>query len=129
MMNISNILTGLVTAVALVNLGTAQAADDAALVAKGKQMFMLCQSCHAIDENSAGRIGPNLKGIYGRRAAAVEGFNYSAALKAEEFVWDDEHLDLWMKRPYDVVPGTSMSFAGVANEDLRKALIAYMKTL
>ncbi|TXS91966.1 c-type cytochrome [Parahaliea maris] len=107
----------------------AQAEDDPALAAKGKQFFMLCQSCHAIDDSSGMRIGPHLKGVYGRPVAALDDFSYSAALREQDFAWDGEKLDAWLKRPYDLVPGSSMSFAGVASEDMRKALIAYLKTL
>ncbi len=119
----------LLSAVALSASVQASADDDAALVARGKQMYMLCQSCHAVDEQSGGRIGPHLAGIYQRPVASLEGYNYSQALRGQDFAWDAAKLDTWLQRPYDLVPNTSMSFAGVASEDMRKALIAYLKTL
>ena len=108
------------------------AQDDSAdprLVARGKRLYVFCQACHATEAVSGSKIGPNLARIFNRQTAILEDSIYSDALKAQDFVWDEEKLDAWLKRPYDLVPGTSMSFAGLPQAQNRAALIAYLKTL
>jgi cytochrome c len=61
----------------------------------------------------------------------VEGFNYSPAMR--EFgeagnVWDEEHLDEYLANPRGYVPGTTMTYAGVRNDDSRANLIGYLAT-
>jgi len=55
--------------------GPARAEGD---VVKGEQIYHRCQGCHSIDRN---RIGPMHKGLFGRPAGSVPGFDYSAAMK------------------------------------------------
>jgi len=47
-------------------------------LAKGEQIYHRCQGCHSIDRN---RVGPMHKGLFGRTAGTVAGFNYSDAMK------------------------------------------------
>src|SRR5881227_306019 len=49
----------------------------AADAAHGKQLFAACIACHS---ETADAQGPSLKGVAGRKAAALEDFRYSAAL-------------------------------------------------
>ena len=107
----------------------ASASPDLQLLARGKRLYILCQACHATEADPGDKIGPHLAGIVNRPVASAEGSVYSDALRAEDFVWSEENLDLWLQRPADMVPGTSMSFAGLPGDDLRKALIAYLNTL
>ena len=75
-------------------------------------------------------MGPNLHGVFGRRAAAVEGFRYSAPMrqKAEGgLIWTEENLRPYLQNPREVVPGTAMAFAGLRNEQQLNDLIAYLK--
>ncbi len=95
---------------------------------QGKRLFLRCSSCHAFEGNPPGRIGPSLQGIVGRKAGSVAGAKYSPAMKAANLTWTDATLDRWLTRPSAVVPGTSMAFAGIADPNARKALIAYLKT-
>ena len=107
----------------------AESSDDAALIAKGKRIYLKCQSCHDITETKLDRIGPNLKGIVGRKVASVEGFpRYSKTLRALNSVWDDESLSAWLEDPESMTPGTTMAFIGIPKPEDRKALIAYMKS-
>ena len=102
---------------------------DPRQLAQGKRLYILCQACHATEADPGDKIGPHLAGIVNRPVASAEGSVYSDALRAEDFVWSEENLDLWLQRPADMVPGTSMSFAGLPGEELRQALIAYLNTL
>ena len=108
---------------------TAAETPDPRLLAQGKRPYILCQACHATEADPGDKIGPHLAGIVNRPVASAEGSVYSDALRAEAFVWNEENLDLWLQRPADMVPGTSMSFAGLPGEELRRALIAYLNTL
>ena len=102
---------------------------NARLVKLGKRLYVFCQACHSTEASSDNKIGPHLAGIINRPAAALEGATYSAALKEQDFVWSEEKLDLWLKQPSAMVPGTIMSFVGIEQAELRSALIAYLKTL
>jgi cytochrome c len=42
--------------------------------------------------------------------------------------WTPENLDRYLTNPKDLVPGGSMAFAGLRNEQQRKDLIAWMAT-
>lgn len=105
--------------------GAAPAATSEA--ALGKRLFLRCAACHTVTAAGPAKIGPHLQGIVGRKAAAVTGFRYSAAMKGSAVVWNEATLDAWLQRPQAVVPGTSMAFAGLAKPADRKALIAYLK--
>ncbi|MXW20627.1 MAG: c-type cytochrome [Gammaproteobacteria bacterium] len=103
--------------------------SDPRLLAQGKRLYILCQACHATEADPGDKIGPHLAGIVDRPVASAEGSVYSDALRAQDFVWSEENLDIWLQRPAEMVPGTSMSFAGLPGEELRRALIAYLNTL
>ena len=102
---------------------------DTRLIARGKRLYVFCQACHSTETSSDNKIGPHLAGIINRPVATLEGATYSATLKEQEFVWSEEKLDLWLKQPSAMVPGTIMSFVGIEQAELRSALIAYLKTL
>ncbi len=105
----------------------APAAGPANPAIRGKMVFLRCAACHSIAPGAPNKVGPNLSGIAGRAAGAVPRFNYSPAMRSARLRWDDATLDRWLARPAGVVPGTSMVFAGLANADDRRAVIAYLK--
>jgi len=84
-----------------------------------------CGGCHSPDMN---RVGPRHNGVFGRRAASVSDYNYSAALKASGLVWDAATLDKWLAGPPKLVPGTKMGIS-VADPTDRQDIIAYLATL
>jgi cytochrome c len=104
----------------------AQTAPDAA---RGEIVFLECQGCHAVAPGGPVLVGPNLAGVYGRKAASLPGYDYSAALKASGITWTEPKLDAWLTDPSTLVPGTKMAFAGIANPALRADVIAYLQTL
>jgi cytochrome c len=82
----------LVLAFALASPAAAVAGGDPA---RGESRFRLCAACHTADA-ATNRMGPHLKGVVGRPAGSVEGFNYSESMKAkgaEGLVWDEANLD------------------------------------
>jgi cytochrome c len=105
-----------------------QSADPSHGAVRGKRLFLRCASCHAIDSSGTARIGPNLRGVVGRKAGSLADFTYSPAMKSANFTWDTATLDRWLERPAMVVPGTAMAFAGIADAADRAALILYLES-
>ena len=104
------------------------AADDPqAEAAAGQKVFGRCAGCHSI-EPGQNRIGPSLAGVYGRPSGAVDGFNYSPAMKNAHLVWDAATLDKFLANPNAEVHGTRM-FVALPSADERREVIAYLKTL
>src|SRR5271169_4742072 len=86
---------------AIVLAATAGAAN-AADAAHGKVVFQTCAACHS-DKPDA--IGPSLRGVYGRKSAALEDFRYSNSMQRANLTWDDANLDAYIKDPQAKVKG------------------------
>jgi len=102
-------------------------AQDAAA---GQRVFNQCRACHVIDAGVRSTVGPNLHGVFGRRAGTLEGFRYSANMKEKGeggLVWSEETLRPYITNPKQVVPAGSMSFPGLRNEQQVNDLIAYLR--
>ena len=84
-----------------------------------------CQACHTATAGQPSRIGPNLAGVVGRKAASAPAFNYSAALKASGLTWTRANLDRFLQGPMRMVPGTRMAVALTDNTQ-RAALLNYL---
>ena len=65
--------------------GSGRAAD----VDAGKADFKKCALCHTT-EAGKNKVGPSLFGVVGRKAASLEGYNYSEANKNSGIVWSKE---------------------------------------
>lgn len=104
-------------------LAPAAAAEPAGDPARGAKIYERCGACHSLDVN---RAGPKHRGIVGRKAGSVPGFNYSAALKRSGLVWDEATLDRFLANPIKLVPGTRM-YVSVTDDQDRADLIAYLK--
>src|SRR5688572_29283003 len=101
--------------------GTAVAGGDAQ---RGKELYARCEACHALAYD---RVGPRHCGLLGRRAGSIPGFDYSPAMKRSKLVWNKETLDRFLADPPKAVPGTTMTYAGVADPKERADLIAYLE--
>jgi cytochrome c len=66
------------------------------------------------------------RNVFGRKAGSVPGYDYSAALKASNIVWNDTTLDKWLADPQAFVPGTKMTFSVDDAQD-RADVIAFLK--
>lgn len=102
-------------------LAPAAAAPDAA---RGEQIYGRCQACHALGYD---RVGPRHCGVVGRTAGSVPGFAYSPAMKSAHIVWNENNLDRFLASPLKMIPGTAMTYDGVADPKERADLIAYLK--
>jgi cytochrome c len=102
-------------------------ADVAAGEAATKKLG--CVACHSFNEGGKAIIGPNLWGVVGAPHGHMEGFNYSAALKAKPGPWTFAELNEWLYKPAAYAPGTRMSFAGIKDDQERANVIAYLRSL
>jgi cytochrome c len=92
---------------------------------KGEEIYSRCAGCHSLNFD---RVGPRHCGLIGRKAGSVEGFEYSEAMKRSGIVWNEKTLDRFLANPTKVVPGTTMTYAGVDDPRERADLVAYLRT-
>jgi cytochrome c len=100
-----------------------------ASIERGAQVAKQCQACHNFEKGQGNKIGPDLYGVVGRPIASVDGFSYSAPLKAKGGNWTVDELNKWLTKPSADVPGTAMTFAGLTNEKQRADVIDYLNSL
>lgn len=105
-------------------MGVSALACAAPATLLGAQIYEHCVACHALAQD---RVGPHHCGLMGRRAGSVPGFPYTSAMKASGLTWDVKTLDRFLSHPTQVVPGTSMTYDGVADPKERQALIDYLQ--
>jgi len=98
-------------------------------LSNGEAKFALCSTCHTLPAGAPNMTGPNLHGIFGRKAATAPNFNYSDALKATGWTWDAQHIDTWITDPKAALPGTKMTFAGLKDPKDRTDVIAYLMVM
>jgi cytochrome c len=84
-----------------------------------------CSGCHVLD--GVGQ-GPSLRGVIGRKAGTLAGFEFTPALKASGLAWTAANLDRWLIGPQKLVPGTAMT-AVVPDAHERSDLLAYLAAL
>ncbi len=109
------------------NQNQTKQATTAATNSLGKRLFILCASCHNVKQGEPHKVGPNLYGIFGKKAGLTEGFAFSEELTNKDIVWNEETIRLWIENPAEYVPGTKMAFVGVKKKAQQDALIAYLK--
>lgn len=101
-------------------------AQNGQQIAQGQRLWQKrCSECHAIDTDET---GPRHRGVFGRRAGSVKGYDYSRALRTAQLQWDEKSLDRWLSDPEKFIPGQNMDFR-VRSKTERTALIAYLKSI
>jgi len=111
------IVTGVVCAAAAI------AASDSD-AGRGREAFeKRCTGCHTLDK---AKLGPPLRGVYGRAAGKAPQFPYSDGVKNASVTWDESTLDRWLSDTESVIPGNDMTFR--LNDRAERAdIIAYLK--
>lgn len=113
----------MVAAMSLAAAGAARAQD----VGAGERSFAKCRACHQMGETAKNGIGPQLNGMFGRKAGTIPGYSYSQPNKDSGLTWDDTVFAEYIKDPKAKIPGTKMAFAGIKNDKEIADLTAYLK--
>lgn len=116
----------IVAATALFMLSLPVTATPPADLSAGQASYAKCMGCHSPEYN---RTGPLHCGLLGRQSASVKGYDYSQAMRNAGIVWNIDTLNRFLQAPLEIVPGTSMGFAGIPNNEERLNLIAWLATL
>lgn len=91
---------------------------------RGQELYeSRCMACHSMDAN---RVGPKHRGVFGRRAGTVPGYDYSQALSRSDVIWNAESLDQWLADPEAMISGQRMNYSVTDAMD-RSDIIAYLK--
>src|SRR3989442_10324720 len=116
----SSAIIGAALLVAL-SAGAAAGAD----AEQGKALYQACAACHTEKPDA---LGPSLKGVFGRKAAALDDFRYSNPMKRADLVWDEENLRAYIADPQTKVKGNRMPFGGLRQPQDIDDVVAYLKT-
>lgn len=113
--------------------GAALADDTAQLIGdseRGAEVFQVCAQCHQVGPGAEHGTGPHLNGIFDRKVAQFEDFDYSAGIvraRRDGMVWDLKNLDAYLTNPKTLVSGTNMEFAGLSDPRDRGDVLAYLR--
>ena len=92
----------------------------------GKALYQTCAACHTERPDA---LGPSLKGVVGRKSAALDDFRYSNPMKRANLVWDEANLRAYIQDPQAKVKGNRMPYSGLTDGKDVDDIVAYLKTL
>jgi cytochrome c len=117
-------LAGALTVTLVLAAGSVLAEGDEA---RGERLFnQQCKACHTLDQGGHNLVGPNLHGLFGRKAGSAD-YQYSDAMKKSGIVWDEKALTDYLKDPKGKVPGTKMTYIGLRQEQQQQDMTAFLK--
>jgi cytochrome c len=110
---------------AALSCGMARAAD----MSHGESVFKEnCAPCHTHIEGLMDKSGPNLHGLFNRRAGtAVYRFGFTDVVAQSGIQWMAPTLNLFLTAPARMMPGTKMVFPGLKDAQDRADLICYLQ--
>jgi cytochrome c len=111
-------------ALAGVALASSLAPAAAADADHGKALYQSCIACHSEKPDA---MGPSLKGVFGRKSAALDDYRYSNPMRRANLTWDEANLRDYIVDPQARVKGNRMPFAGVRNPKDADDLVAFLK--
>ena len=95
--------------------------------ARGERLFnQQCKACHTLEQGGHNLVGPNLHGLFGRKAGSAQ-YQYSDTMKKSGITWDEKNLGEYLKDPKGKVPGTKMTYIGLRQEQQQQDMIAFLK--
>lgn len=115
------VLIALGSAMSAASLTPALSAD----AGRGKALYAACAACHQDKPDS---LGPSLKGVFGRKSAALDDFRYSNPMKRANLVWDEANLREYIADPQAKVRGNRMPFDGLHDPKDVDDIVEYIKT-
>ena len=110
-------------------LGTGAEATQASFDdgSRGAEVWRACALCHSLTPDDGNRAGPTLHGIFGRRIATAENYQYSDALQDMDIVWTPETVaELFEVGPDAYTPGSRMPDQRVPSPEDRAALAEFL---
>jgi len=117
-----------VTTILVATQAPTQAVAQAGDAARGQRLFnQQCRACHTLEQGGAATAGPNLHGLFGRKAGSAGGYDSSDAMKGSGIVWDEATLTDYLRDPKGKVPGTKMVYGGMKQAAQLADVTAYLK--
>jgi cytochrome c len=107
-------------------VAAAMSPASAADAEHGKALYAACAACH---QDKPDALGPSLKGVVGRKSAALDDFRYSNPMKRANLVWDEANLKEYIADPQAKVRGNRMPFDGLHDPKDVDDIVEYLKTL
>jgi len=87
-----------------------------------------CMQCHSLDPDDSTNA-PSLARVFGSRIGSTSFANYSQALAKADGEWTRERLSAFLLDPSSAIPGTAMPNPGVADDEVRAALVDVLSAL
>ena len=93
----------------------------------GEQLYdIACEACHSLGSAPDHRVGPPLRNLLDRKAAAVEGYRYSEALRASEWTWTLATLLAWLSDPDTAIPNNAMNYVNALTAEESQRLAEWL---
>ena len=92
----------------------------------GRTSFNKCKICHTVEAGGRSVVGPNLHGMFGRKAGSTDNFAFSEVMKKSGIVWDDDSVPRYLRDPKGSMPGNKMAFPGIKDDKEMADLLAYL---
>ena len=93
----------------------------------GEQLYdIACEACHSLGSVPDHRVGPPLGNLLDRKAAAVEGYRYSEALRASDWSWTLATLLAWLSDPDTAIPNNAMNYVNALTAEESQRLAEWL---
>ena len=93
----------------------------------GEQLYdIACEACHSLGSAPDHRVGPPLGNLLDRKAAVVEGYRYSEALRASEWSWTLPTLLAWLSDPDTAIPNNAMNYVNALTAEESQRLAEWL---
>ncbi|HSW13130.1 MAG TPA: c-type cytochrome [Solimonas sp.] len=94
---------------------------------RGRLTFGQCRTCHYPEKLYGDHNGPNLYGIFGRKAGSLTSYAYySDEMKQANFAWTPELLDFWLANQGKFLRNSTMVVFETTPQQ-RADIIEYLK--